>query len=68
MQRFIRREVVLILSQKDEVLKMNDKPTKCKKCGATNIRKYGRVIRKGGPRQRYVCWTCGAYTIGDLEV
>lgn len=45
-----------------EVHKMNMKDTKnmtCEKCGEKNIRPYGKVIRKGGPRQRYVCWTCG---------
>jgi len=37
---------------------MADK-VKCPECGSTKTWLKGRVPARGGPKQRYVCYTCG---------
>jgi len=37
---------------------MADK-VKCPKCGSLRTWQKGRVPARGGPKQRYVCFTCG---------
>ena len=38
---------------------MENSNKKCKKCSSTKLVKFGFVIRSGGPRQRFVCKSCG---------